>query len=635
MKFLKMTEGLWRSRIFHLLALCLSFFHLYSSIFGSFEALIQRSVHLGFIFLMVFLSPVKGFVNKVVSVLLAGATMLAIGYLLFNHQWITAERVALITPLSSLEKVLAMAVIALLLEATRRVVGLSLFCILLAFIAYPFLGPKLPAVLKSSSFGLPELLDFLYLGTSGIFGIPLGVSSNEVAVLIIFGALMLRFGGSDLITNLANAATSGLRGGPAKAAVVASSLFGTISGSGTANVAVTGSVTIPMMKKIGYEPYYAGAIEAVASTGGQIMPPIMGAAAFIMAALSGIPYQRIIIHAILPAILYYAALYAAVHSAALKYRVPVAKSDVTVGDTLKRYGHMLLPICVLIFLLYSGRTVAFAGGVAAIAAVVVGQIRSGTRKSVPEVFKALEEGAKSLIIVGTACAAASLVVGVLDLTALGNRLGAFFVYLTGGNTLLALCLSMVLALILGMGMPTSGAYVVQAATVIPALIQVGFPPIVAHMFCFYFACLSLITPPVAITAYAAASIAEASLWKTGWTAFRIGLPTFLVAYSFAYEPSILMVGPPLKIVFNFATSFVGVVLMALALEGYYIGSLGTLQRILLGAAAIMFIMPSVKAAFLGLCIMGIITILKVRRTKLPEAPLRKRGGVPDDRRENI
>jgi TRAP transporter 4TM/12TM fusion protein len=609
--------------------LALSLFHLYTAFFGSLDALLQRSIHLGLALVLVFLSrPLgrakgrkkwRGAVN--VSALLA--SIVGVGYVYVQYEWITAERFTLITPMSALEIVLAVITIIVLFEATRRVVGLSLVFVVLAFLLYPFLGPYLPGILYSAPISLMELLDFQYLGLSGIFGIPLGVSATEIALFIIFASVITRTGIAVLLNDFASALTGKYRGGPAKIAVVASSLMGTITGSSTANVVAVGSITIPMMKKAGYSPCFAGAVEAAASTGGQIMPPVMGAAAFVMAAFTGIPYITITYYAIFPAILYYAALMIMIHLEAVRHNLPGIKSKVSPMKTLHDYGHMVIPVIVLILLMVIGYTPRLSASVATLAALVFSQFRKTTRLSIAGMLEALEDGAKGLLIVALATAAAGVIVGVIDLTGLGQRFGSGLMALAGGRLVPALVLTMILAIILGMGMPTTAAYVIQASTVIPALIYMGVPDFAAHMFSFYYACLSLITPPVAITAYAAAGIAGSGIWETGWTAFRLGIAGYIVPFMFIYGPSLLLVGTWGQVLMTATTALIGVGALAIASTGYFLCNLTIPERIIAGSAAVLLIAPSVNLIIPGLALLAALYVIQYKRRQRLAAQMGK------------
>jgi len=606
-------------RIAAAVAILLATFQTYTALFGSFDALKQRSIHLGLGLILVFLVRPGGKRKNGgggpnwLDWLSAGATFIVIAYLLARYDWITVERFTLITPLAWYEKLLGIVAIILVLEGARRVVSKGLFYCVVAFLLYPFVGPYLPGALYTSPINWTELVDFDYLSLGGIFGIPLGISATEITLFIIFGAILMRSGGSFLITNIATIFAGRMVGGPAKVAVVGSSLFGTISGSGTANVATVGSVTIPMMKKAGYSPEFAAAVEAVSSTGGQIMPPVMGAAAFVMSGFSGIPYTTIIRYAIFPAILYYLSLFVTVDLRARRLKLTSLAPEISLKTTMRDYGHMIIPIAILVYLLIAGYTPRLAGGYGIVTAIAASQLRSTTRLGLVGTLAALEEGAKGMLIIVTSTAAAGLIVGTVDLTGLGNRMGSAFMYISGGNLLLGLILGMLIALLLGLGLPTTPAYIVQAATVIPALIAMGFPPFVAHMFAFYYSTLAIITPPDASAAYAAASLAEADGWKTGWLATRLAFVAFIVPFMFAYNQSLLLVGPWWEVLITVITASIGVFCLAAALEGYLILSLSRFERLGVGAAALLFIFPSWVAALPGSALLAWLLIIQYRK----------------------
>lgn len=382
--------------------------------------------------------------------------------------------------------------------------------------------------------------------------------------------------------------------------MVASSLMGTISGSGTANVATTGIVTIPMMKKAGYDSNFAGAVEAVASTGGQIMPPVMGAAAFVMAAFSGIPYSQIIIYTIFPAVLFYMSLFVSVDLEARRLKLPNFPPDTTIRETLRDYGHMIVPIAVLIYLLVAGYTPRLAGGLGTVSALIVCQFRETTRLNLPTILSVLESGAKGMLIVISSCAAAGVIVGAVDLTGLGQRLGTAFIDLSGGNLVLALLLGMLGALPLELGLPTTPAYIVQVATVIPALLKMGLALPAAHMFAFYYSCLSIVTPPVAAASYTAAAIAEADGWKTGWIAARLAAVGYIVPFIFAFDQSILLIGSFGKIFISVITACIGVYFLSVGCVGYLKRHLSWYERAASIGASILLIIPNWKISLIGL-----------------------------------
>ncbi|RJX36433.1 MAG: TRAP transporter fused permease subunit [Desulfarculus sp.] len=600
----------WQQRVATAVATVLAVFQIYTALFGAFDALIQRGIHLGLGLMLLFLirpgllrrrgAPGPSWLDWLIVVFAAVAT----GYLVANYDWVMEERFPFITKLAWYEKALGIGTIIVVLEATRRMFNKGLFFVVLGFLLYPFLGPYLMGPFHTSPITWIDLVDFNYLSLGGIFGIPLGVSATEIALFVIFGAVLLHSGGALLFSNLATALTGSLTGGPAKVAVVASALLGTITGSGAANVATTGVVTIPMMKRAGYRAEFAGAVEAVASTGGQLMPPVMGAAAFVMSAFSGIPYSTIIYYALFPAILYFLSIFTTVDLEARRLRLAGLATEATPLQTLRDYGHMLIPLGLLIYMLVSGYTPSMAGAVGVVSALVICQLRTTTRLNLAGVLAALEDGCKGMLIVTISTAAAGIIVGSVDITGLGNRLGTAFVSLAGGHLLVGLFMAMIIALVLGAGMPTTPAYIVQVATVIPALITLGLPPHVAHLFAFYFSCLSLISPPVAAAAFTAAAIAGSDGWKTGWLATRIGLVAFVVPFMFAYEQSLLMEGPVGTMILDMSTACLGAGAFALAGVGFLFRPLQWFERVLAFIAGVLLIAPSKYYSLAGLAVLA-------------------------------
>jgi len=606
----------FKNKVVAVVGIILSVFQLYTAIFGAFDSIIQRSIHLGLALIIIFLLYTYKGRKVIINWALAILSIVVMGYLLINYDWIVVERFSLITPLFWYESFLGLVFILMVLEVTRKVVGGGLFVLAIVFLLYPLIGPHLPGVFHSSQIRFSELIDFNYLSLGGILGIPLGISATEIAPFIIFGAILLRTGGTDLITNIASVLASRMAGGPAKVAIIASSLMGTITGSGTANVATVGTLTIPIIKKAGYSATFAAAVEAVASTGGQIMPPVMGAAAFVMSGFTGISYAKIMVYAIFPAILYYLSLFFTVDIEARRLNLKGVEPDTTLKETLRNYGHMIFPIIILVYLLVAGYTPRLAGGYGALSAIAFSFLRSTTRPNLPKLLDALEAGAKGMLIVIVSTAAAGIIIGSVDLTGLGQRVSNAFMDLAGGYLFLGLCMAMVIALLLGCGMPTTPAYIVMVATVIPGLINMGLPIYVAHMFAFYFACMSLITPPVAPTAYTAAAIAEADGWKTGWIAFRLALVGFIVPFLFAYSPTLLLVGKWWEVLLSVVTACIGVYLLAITGEGFFLKPLRWFERIIAGVGAICLIVPSVVLIIPGIvCFTWLLGIqLRLRET---------------------
>lgn len=613
-KYIEITK-----KVAFVVAVAMSVFQLYTGFAGTLDASLQRSIHLTFALVLVFLLMPSGNSPgaRIFDLIMIIAVFFINGYIILNYQYLSFERYGMVTPVTQTQEIIGVLAIIVLLEAIRRSVGMAMAVVMIVFIAYAFVGSYLPGVLNHSGIYLGEFIDYLYLGTEAIYGIALGVSATFVAPFIIFAAILRYTGIAQLFYDISAAVAGKARGGPAKIAVVASALFGMISGSGTANTASTGPITIPMMKKIGYKPHYAAAVEAVASTGGQIMPPIMGATAFVISAFTGVPYMTICIYAIFPAILYFTSVFCMVHLEALKTDIKGSEEKVDWKTSIRNYGHMVLPIILLVFLLLSGRSAMLAGSYSILGLVVMSMFRKITRLNLSNLLKALEEGATGLISVAVPCAAAGIIIGVVNLTGLGARLTDGLMIIAGGNVYIALVLAMVSSLVLGMGMPTTPAYLVQVALVIPALIGMGIPVIVAHLFTFYFACISLITPPVAITAYAAAAIAGSDVWETGWKAFQIGIAAYIVPFMFVLNPAILLMGPPFEVVIAVVTAMIGVFCLAFAMEGYLWSSATWLERSCGMAAALLLMMPKISTAIPGLALMGIvIAFQKVKHNRL-------------------
>lgn len=547
-------------------------FHIYTALFGNYEAYLQRVIHLTWVLPMAFvLFPLRSSdpcdrVPWYDWVLAALSTVPGI-YAMFNYTEI-ASRIVQVDPVTLTQLLLGSSLLVLLLDATRRVVGWPLALIAGIFAAYMYWGHYMPGLLRGLSFSLPEVIEHVYLTDEGIFSMPLGVSAAYVMVFLIFGGFLEKSGAGMFFMDVAQAFTGTAAGGPAKIAVVSSCLFGSISGSAVANVYGTGSFTIPLMKKIGYPAYFAGAVEAVASSGGQIMPPVMGAGAFIMASFLGIPYKDIMIAALFPAFLYYAAVLVMVHVGARKSGLRgLSPEELPDKRTVLRRAYLLLPVIGLVYLLLSGYTPMYAAVVGILLAWIVSLVHPGHRMGPKEIIDAIHLGAKNIPIVCIACACAGIVVGAVSLTGFGFKFVGFVFSFARDIPLLALCLIMLVSLILGMGLPTTGAYILAAALGVPVLVKLGFSALAAHMFVFYFAIISNITPPVALAAYAASSIAGSDPNKTGFMAMKLGFLAFIVPFAFCYDSGILLnaslwvnlaaIAGSLAAIFAFAYSMMG------------------------------------------------------------------------------
>ena len=600
------------------IAVLMSLFHLYTAGFGVLGDLNQRAAHLMFTFVLIFLayaaSPTSRSRLALLDVGLAVLGAVAAGYLLLNYEYVVSRELY-ITPIKPWEWVLAVATVLLVLEAARRTNGWPLVIVAVAFLVYAFVGPYLPGLLSHRGVPPSKLVDQLYLTVEGIFGIALAVSSTFVFLFILFGAFLEKSGTGEFFIDLSKAMVGNMRGGPAKMAVVASGMFGTISGSAVANVVTTGTFTIPLMRRLGYTKDFSGAVEAVASTGGQFMPPVMGAAAFVMAEFSGVPYLKVCIHAAIPAVLYYLAVGMMVHLEACKLGIQGLPRAELPGlrQTLAFGWHLFLPLIGIVYFLMQGYTPLLAGFYAVLLTIVISMVRKATRMNPRKVYAALEAGALSALPVAAACAAAGIVIGVVNLTGLGLRFSSLIINLSGGSLLVALVLTMVASLILGMGLPTTPAYVIQAALAVPALVNLGVPIIAAHLFCLYFAVISAITPPVALAAYAGASISGGNAMTTGFIATRLGLAAYIIPYMFVYGPALLTIGEPLDVVLAAVTALVGVVGLAAAAEGWLLGRMAVWERLLTLGSALLLIKPGWVTDLAGLILFGVVALSQFRR----------------------
>jgi len=488
----------------------------------------------------------------------------------------------------------------LVLEITRRSAGLALPIIAIIFLAYCFLGPWMPGVLFHRGISFDLLWSYVY-SMEGVFGPTTAVSSTYIILFITFAGFLQVSKVGDYFINFAFAIAGRARGGPAKVAVISSALMGTINGTSAGNVAATGTFTIPLMKKVGYPPRSAGAIEAAASTGGQLMPPVMGAGVFIMAEITGIPYVELMIAAALPSLLYFVAVYFMVDNEAKRLDMRgLDQSELPVLSEMVKRIYMFAPLIILIGGLITGYSVIRAGTLGLISALVVSWIHKETRMGPRRILEALEAGAKGTIQLIAVCACAGLIVGVIGLTGVGGRFSSLILNIAGNSQLLALVFAMVIAIILGMGMPTTAAYAVAASVVAPGLIKLGISPLIAHFFVFYYAVISAITPPVALAAYAGAAIAGSDPMKTSVTSFVYGMAAFLVPFMFFYSPALLMQGEWIQIVHFGLTALFGVYLLAAALQGWYFGPVNRWLRLALFCFSLLLISGGWFTDLLGL-----------------------------------
>ena len=598
--------GMW-ARIIAIICICFSLFQLYTAAFGVYPAQIQRGTHLAFALALVFLlypATAKGSRSSMnpVDVVLAALGAIAGAYLVANYHSIVL-RGGLPT---TMDLIVAGVTVLLVLEGARRVIGSPISIIAIVFILYAYLGPYIPGMFGHRGFTTRRILNHLYMTTEGIFGLPLGVSATFVYLFILFGAFLHKSGLGKFFIDLALAATGHPVGGPAKVAVLASGLFGTISGSSVANVVTTGTFTIPLMKSIGYPAHFAGAVEAAASTGGQLMPPIMGAAAFVMSEFIGVPYATIAIAAALPAVLYYLAVGLMVHMEALRLGLKGLPKE-SLPDpkkVLREGGHLLIPLGVIIYMLVSGYTPLRAALVCIVATVVVAMMRKNTRLKLSDVLQALEDGARSALGVAAACAAAGIIIGIVTLTGLGLKMANGIIMLAGGSFFFTLFLTMIASIILGMGLPTTAKYIILASMAAPAIQKFGVPAMAAHMFILYYGIIADLTPPVALAAYAGAGIAGANPMKTGWTSLRLAIAAFLIPYIFAYNPSLLLIDTTaMEVVLVSISALMGAFCLAVAGAGFWYVPLSKIERVVVFAGALMLIKPGLYTDLAGAAIL--------------------------------
>lgn len=627
--------------IVSIIAVFYSLFHIYI-VFNPIPTLQARAIHVAVGLALIFLLyPIfkKSDRTKApwydwVLALLGLATA---GYIVFNYTAIVTERGGI--P-NTTDLIFAVLTVVLIFEATRRVTGFILPILALLFLIYPFISSLdfMPNLLYTRPFDFGDVFGHLYTKTEGLYSTAIGASVNFIFLFILFGAFLQKSGMGLFFNDLALALAGGYKGGPAKVAVVSSGFMGSINGAAVANVVSTGAFTIPLMKKVGYGRTFAGAVEASSSIGGQILPPIMGASAFIMAETTGIKYSTIALAAAIPALLYFGAVIMQVHFRAGRNNLTgISKAALPqVSTVLKERGHLLLPIVALIYMLYLnlpiGRAAIYTIGIT----ILVAQIKKTTRMSFKDVLEALELGAKQSLSVMIACAIVGVIIGVVSLTSFGSVLASAIAALGAGSLLLTCFFTMIASLVLGMGLPSIPAYIITATMAAPALAEYGVPVLVAHMFVFYFGIFANVTPPVALAAFAGAGISGGDPMKTGFAAFKLSLAGFLVPFVFVFDPSLLLINVeglamnareyPLANMMDVAvvvtTTVIGIVAISAALEGYFATNLNWLFRILIGAAAISLIIPETITDIIGLAIVIVIfalNIIKSRKEKVSPA----------------
>ena len=603
-----------------LTAVALGLFHLYTAQFGIIPGLGQRTVHITLVLFLAFLtfavkeepkSP-----KRWLNVFLALAAF-ACGTYIF---WVDDELALRVGVILTSDLVFGLPLIVLIFYATKRLMGWPLVLVALVCFAYAWLGHLLPGELGHRPYELKSIVNYLSLTTQGIFGPALAVSSTVIAIFVYFGAFLRNTGGSEAINDFAQSLLGHVRGGPAKVSVLASCLFGSLSGSAVANVAATGAVTIPLMKRTGYRPEFAAAVEAVSSVGGQIMPPIMGAAVFLMAEFLGTAYVNIVFASIFPALFYFLAVLIQVDLEAARLGLKgLPRSELPgIWESLKKSWHVFVPVILIVVLLMVMRWTPVKAAFWSIASLFFLAIFfSPIKVNWKLFFRALEEGSKGLLAVAAACAISGVVIGVFSQTGLGLKFSSMLIYLSGGNIYVLLVLTMLAAILLGMGMSTLPCYLVLAVIVAPALVNMGLDPMAAHLFIFYFGMTAGITPPVCVAVFAGAAMAEANPMKSGYVAVRLGLAALILPYMFIFDHGLLLRGSVMEIIITLATSALGITALAISLSGYLRGNLGVIKRLALFVAALILIKQGLVSDIIGLGLLAVVFLQEYRASWRP------------------
>lgn len=568
-------------------------FHLYTVQFGQPQVLIFRSMHVSMYTSLVFLAygMIRARAYRKIPwwdlCLFVAAWVPAI-YVFFNYERIST-RYAYVEPLTQPDWIVGILTILLVAEACRRALGITLVIMLACFVAHALFGPYFPSVLNQPAIAPSRLIDHTFMTTAGIFGSLTGLSATYVLMFVLFGAILDSAQGGKFFMNLSAIIAGRLQGGSGKVAVFSSGLFGSISGSAVANVYATGSFTIPLMIRTGFKPKFAAAIEAIASSSGQLVPPIMGSAAFLIADFTDTPYFEVVKAAIIPAFLYLFAVYMMVHFEARKNNLDKMSEETvrTAWAELPKYLHLGLPLVVIVYMLLEGRSPYNAAYWGIVSTLVLAQVFPATRMSIKGILDALESGGRIIAPIAVSLFVASMIISTIELTGLGLRFTALLLSVTQGDLAITLILIMISCIILGMGLPTAAAYIIVAIFAAPALVKLGVPALAAHLFVFYYAIVSAITPPIAVAAYAAGSIARVkSLQSVGFTSMRLGIAVYIVPFIFILTPALLLVGTWQDIAIAAASATLGIIALAAAAQGYFMGMLGALARVAMGVAAI-------------------------------------------------
>lgn len=613
----------WKKYLIIIISVAFCLFQLYSILSGKITAQVVRATHLAFVMALAYLLfPMKKDMPKdklpwydVIIAIVGACSWL---YITINFDSLI-RRAGIY---NTTDIIIGIIGILILFEACRRIVGTPILIISLVFIVYALFGAYAPGFLNHRGYSIQRLVSHLYYNTEGIMGTPIGASATFIFLFIFFGALLDKTGIGQFFIDICNAIAGSYDGGPAKVAVLTSAMFGTVSGSSVSNTVGTGSFTIPMMKSLGYRPEFAGAVEASASTGGQLMPPIMGAASFLMAESLGIPYKEVAKAAIIPAILYFTGIFIMVHLEAKKTGLKGLSKDSLpkIGELLMKKGYLVIPLATIIYFFVLGKTAIYAGLMGIIAAglvaivnsivdIILKRERSFTFNDLIDVFV---NGARNIISVAVACAMAGIIIGVITLTGLGLKIGAGLISISGGISILLLMLTMISSIILGMGVPTTANYLITSTIAAGAIIGLGFEPLAAHMFVFYFGIIADVTPPVALAAMAGAAIAKSDPLKTGFEATKLSIGAFIIPYMFIFNPQILMINTTfVEVIPILITSLIGMFGVSAGLEGYVFRKCNFIERILFIAAGLLSIYPEFYTDIIGIGLIAALIILQI------------------------
>lgn len=619
-------ENKYLAKAIYWIAILIASYHFITSFIGYPATHMHRSLHVAMmLFMAFFLYPAnkKSSMHKIAwyDIVLALAS-LSVAIYVWSDYINFINRMGM--P-NTMDIIMGTLLIFLVMEASRRISGWPLVILSGLFLIYGLFGQYAPSIFMHRGYTWGKLVNHIFINTEGIYGTSVNVAASYIFLFILFGAIMNKSGMGQFFNDIALALAGHTKGGPAKVAVIASGFLGSINGSAVANVVTTGAFTIPLMKKTGYSKEFAGSVEASSSVGGQLLPPIMGAAAFIMAEMLGIKYSVIVISAAIPALLYYLGIIVQVQLRASKDNlVGIAKEDLPkIKEVMRSRGHLLLPIIFLLYmLLYSGNTVIFSAFCTIIVTIFVSMLRPETRMSGKDILDAFEEGTRSVVSVAIACAVVGIIIGVVSLTGFGLNMANAIIQLGSSNLLATLVLTMVTCMILGMGLPSIPAYLITATMAAPALIQLGIPDIAAHMFVFYFAMFANITPPVALASFAAAGISGGDPMKTGLQSVKLSLAGFIVPYMFVYNTALLLIDTTPFIALRVTlTAIVGVIMIGIATEGYLFTRLNVFLRALVFIGAILLITENIYQDFIGFGILIALVVYQKAKEKLKKEVL--------------